>query len=211
MQDENSVVSALTGFSLDHVLSSLQLPGGSGLNNRLGIAGLPELNAKQIYNDDYDEDEEEAIPLDAGRDWEDEVDREFEDEDDEDEVAIKDEAQSPQAFQRRRRTRLIRRLVERPKTVYERFPAFEQGKVLDFTELFKGYTTHRSRVSKRPFQGMLLGHKSTSLIPNVLQSRRYFHVRRRCRKVFSQPLLEIRNGKLRTRGWKRLSRPVTLR
>ena len=147
-----------------------------------------------------------------GEDWEDEVDRELEAEGSDEGGQVKMEVESPQQVgPKERRKRIVRRLVERPKTVYERFPTFEKNKVLNFTELFKGYTTHRSRVSKRPFQGMLLGHKSTSLIPNVLQSRRYFHVRRRCRKVFSQPLLEIRNGKLRTRGWKRLSRPVTLR
>jgi transcription initiation factor TFIID subunit 1, fungi type len=158
-QDESSVLSALTGFSLDHVLSSLDLPKGADLNNRLGISGLPSLDAKQIYNDRFDSDEEEAIGLDAGKDWEDEVDREIEDEEDEDEVivAVKDEAQSPEAFLRQRRTRIVKRVVERPKSVYERFPAFEQGKVLDFTELFKGNIAKKSRVGKR--QPFLSKHK----------------------------------------------------
>jgi hypothetical protein len=52
-----------------------------------------------------------------------------------------------------KRVKVIKRLVERPKSVYERFPTFEKDKVLDFTELFKGYTVSKSRVSKRPFHG----------------------------------------------------------
>jgi len=54
-----------------------------------------------------------------------------------------------------KRTKIIRRLVERPKTVYERFAAFEQGKILNFTELFRGKVTRKSRIGKRPLQGFM--------------------------------------------------------
>jgi hypothetical protein len=65
---------------------------------------------------------------------------------------VKMEEQSPDRVrQKQRRTRVVKRLVERPKTVYERFPAFERDKVLDFSELFKGYTVRKSRLSKKPF------------------------------------------------------------
>jgi transcription initiation factor TFIID subunit 1, fungi type len=49
------------------------------------------------------------------------------------------------------RVRVVKRLIERPKTVYERFPAFEKDKVLNFSELFKGYTGKKSRLGKKPF------------------------------------------------------------
>ena len=62
---------------------------------------------------------------------------------------------SPGMFRpKEKKKRIIRRLVERPKTVYERFPTFEKDRVLDFTELFQGNTVHKSRISKRPFNGV---------------------------------------------------------
>lgn len=125
-------------------MDSLQLPSGQNLSNQLGISGIPSLNAKQIYNEKWDD--EEAIGAEEGEDWEDEVNRELaNEEDDEGLIPVKTEAESPGALRpRQRRTRIVKRLVERPKTVYERFPAFEPGKVLDFTELFRG------RVVKKP-------------------------------------------------------------
>ncbi len=70
---------------------------------------------------------------------------------------MKIEMESPRMGKKEKRKRVIRRLVERPKTVYERFPTFERDKVLDFTELFKGYTVQKSRISKRSFYGESLG------------------------------------------------------
>ncbi|KAF7981151.1 hypothetical protein HWV62_34909 [Athelia sp. TMB] len=149
-QDENEVISALTGFSLNHILTGLSLPTGSGLSSQLGISGNPSINASQIYSDKWDDDEE-AVGPGQGEDWEDEVDREMEDEEDE-EPPVKMEVDSPIAVrQKQRRVRVVKRLVERPKTVYERFPAFEKDKILDFSDLFKGYTGKKSRLAKKPF------------------------------------------------------------
>ncbi|KAH7885981.1 TAF1 transcription initiation factor TFIID subunit TAF1 [Phlebopus sp. FC_14] len=146
--DENDVISTLTGFSLNNVLADLSLPSSSGLSSSLGISGLPTLDASQIYNDKWDDDD--AVGADQGEDYEDEVDRELEGEYSEDEV-VKVEVQSPVAMQpKEKRLRIVKRLVERPKTVYERFPAFEKDKVLDFSELFKGYTGKKARITKRP-------------------------------------------------------------
>lgn len=128
------------------------MPTGPGLSNQLGISGVPSISAKQIYNDRWDEDEEVVGPG-EGEDWEDEVDRELAEEGDEQPGPVKMEVESPLVRQKQKRTRTIRRLVERPKTVYERFPTFEKDKVLDFTELFEGITVHKSRVLKRPFTG----------------------------------------------------------
>jgi transcription initiation factor TFIID subunit 1, fungi type len=80
------------------------------------------------------------------------VDRELKEEEEEEEP-VKMEFMSPLApFKQPRRVRVIRRLVERPRTVYERFPSFEKNKVLDFTELFQGFAVKKSRVVKRPIQ-----------------------------------------------------------
>ena len=156
VQDENAAISALTGFSLNHILDNLQLPSGNNLSNQLGISGIPTLSSKQIYNDKWDD--EEVIGADEGQDWEDEVNRELENEELPDETAtyVKTEVQSPLAFRKEKKKKIVKRLVERPKSVYERFPAFEQGKILDFTELFKGQTVKKSRIVKKPLIGAKL-------------------------------------------------------
>ncbi|KZT74933.1 atypical/TAF1 protein kinase [Daedalea quercina L-15889] len=151
-QDETDVISTLTGFSLNNVLSGLDLPTGPGLSNQLGISGAAGFTANQIYSENWDNDPE-AVGPGEGEDWEDEVDRELEAEGSDHGGQVKMEAESPQQVgPKEKRKKVVRRLVERPKTVYERFPTFEKNKVLNFTELFKGRTTHRSRISKRPFQ-----------------------------------------------------------
>lgn len=149
-QDENDAISALTGFSISHVLGDLALPIGDGLSNQLGISGIPALNSTQIYSDKWDEDD--AVGPEQGEDWEDEIDREMREEVESDRMSIKQEVHSPGVRQKQRRTRVVKRLVERPKSVYERFPAFEKDKVLDFSELFKGYAVRKSRLAKRPYQ-----------------------------------------------------------
>lgn len=210
-QNETDVISTLTGFSLNNVLSGLDLPTGPGLSNQLGISGVAGFTANQIYNDKWETDPD-AVGPGEGEDWEDEVDRELEAEDSDEEGPVKMEAESPpQVGPKEKRTRIVRRLVERPKTVYERFPTFEKNKILNFTELFKGYTTHRSRVSKRPFQGTSIGHESTLYMLNHSQSRQSFRERRRCREGSSQPLSAIQNDKSKVRGWRRSSRPEMLR
>ncbi|KAI9570393.1 TAF1 transcription initiation factor TFIID subunit TAF1 [Boletus coccyginus] len=148
-QDETDVISTLTGFSLNNVLQGLSLPAGGSLTSSLGITGLPALDASQIYNDKWDEDEE-AVGADQGEDYEDEVDRELENESFAGDV-VKVEAQSPVSMRlKEKRVTIVKRLIERPKTVYERFPDFEKNKILDFSDLFKGYTGKKSRTTKRP-------------------------------------------------------------
>lgn len=134
------------------MLSGLDLPTGPGLSNQLGISGIPSFSANQIYNDQWEDPD--AVGPGEGEDWEDEVDKELKEESD-DGAAVKMELESPKHLgKKEKRKRVIRRLVERPKTVYERFPSFEKDKVLNFTELFKGHATQKSRVAKRPFHGM---------------------------------------------------------
>ncbi|KAH9950995.1 hypothetical protein B0H21DRAFT_720844 [Amylocystis lapponica] len=101
--EENDVIATLTGFSLDNVLTGLDLPTGPGLSNQLEYKAW---------------DDPDAVGPGEGQDWEDEVDREFEQEESED---------GAQMHRKEKRTR----------TVYERFPTFEKDKILDFTELFK--------------------------------------------------------------------------
>lgn len=170
-QEETDVISALTGFSINNVLDGLSLPVGGGLSNQLGISGVPTLNSAQIYNDKWDEDD--AVGPDQGEDWEDEIDREMREEGESDGF-VKHEAHSPSGIQaRQKRIRVVKRLVERPKSVYERFPAFEKDKTLDFSELFKGYTVHKSRLAKRPYQSRLHILYLDRLVPNLITSRNY--------------------------------------
>ncbi|KAF8349699.1 TAF1 transcription initiation factor TFIID subunit TAF1 [Amanita rubescens] len=167
-QDESDAISALTGISLNQVLDGLSLPAGSGLTNQLGIAGIPSLSQSQIYNEKWDD--EDAVGPDQGEDWEAEIDREMQEEEEEEEDAVKKEAESPDALKKQRRVRIIKRLVERPKSVYERFPTFDKGTVLDFTELFKGYTAPKSRLVKRPFQLETNYPRKRETIKNFLES-----------------------------------------
>ena len=150
-QEENDAISALTGFSISHVLGDLALPADDSLSSRLGISGTSALDRTQIYNEKWDDDD--IVGPEQGEDWEDEIDREMREEEESDGTSVKQEAQSPGVRRKEKRTRIIKRLVERPKTVYERFPAFEKDKILDFSELFKGYAVRKSRLSKRPYQG----------------------------------------------------------
>ncbi|KAF5388608.1 hypothetical protein D9757_004600 [Collybiopsis confluens] len=143
--EENDAISALTGLSLGNILGDLNVATGS-LNNQLGISGIPALSSNQIYNDNYND--EDAVGLDQGDDWEDQIDAEMAQEGDE---TVKTESRSPALKEKQRRTKVVKRLVERPKSVYERFPAFEKDRVLDFSELFKGYTARKSRLGKRQF------------------------------------------------------------
>ena len=150
MASEDDAISALTGFSLNRVLDGLQLPSSAGLTNQLGISGIPSLNSSQIYNDKWDDDEE-AVGPDQGEDWEAEIDREMEEEEESDDQ-VKKEVPSPTIGKKGKRIRVVKRMVERPPTVEERFPTFSKDRILDFSELFKGHTVRKSRLSKRPYQ-----------------------------------------------------------
>ena len=130
----------------------MSLPSGSNLTGRLGISGIPNLSSNEIYNDQWDDDDDGVVGRGAGKDYEDEVDAELKD--DHEDFDVKMEEEDVLEERRPKRIKLVTRLVERPKTVYERFPAFEKGKVLDFTELLKGVSVHKTRISKRPFHGM---------------------------------------------------------
>ncbi|KAM6498495.1 TAF1 transcription initiation factor TFIID subunit TAF1 [Amanita muscaria] len=167
-QEENDAISALTGISLNKVLDVLSLPAGAGLSNQLGIGGIPSLTTNQIYNEKWDD--EGAVGLDQGEDFEAEIDREMQEEEEEEEETIKKEAESPGGLKKQRRVRIVKRLVERPKSVYERFPTFDRTKILDFTELFKGYTASKSRLVKRPFQLETNYPRKKETIKNFLDS-----------------------------------------
>ncbi|KAJ8083724.1 hypothetical protein PM082_002490 [Marasmius tenuissimus] len=168
--DENEAISALTGFSLNHILGDLSLP-STGLSNQLGISTTQSFSSNQIYNENYDGDED-AVGLDQGEDWEAQIDAEMAAEGfsgGTDGNEIKVEAESPRAL-KERRVKVVRRLVERPKSVYERFPAFEKNKVLDFSELFKGYTVQKSRLGKRPFHVETVYPRKKETPRNFLES-----------------------------------------
>ena len=129
----------------------MSLPSSSNIAGRLGISGLPNISSNEIYNDQWDDDDG-AVGRGAGKDYEDEVDAELKDDHEHFDVEMEEE-DNVEEHRAPKRMKTVTRLVERPKTVYERFPTFEKGKVLDFTELLKGVSTHKSRISKRPFHG----------------------------------------------------------
>ena len=129
----------------------MSLPSGSNLTGRLGISGIPNLSSEEIYNNQWDDDDG-AVGRGAGKDYEDEVDAELQDDQEDFDVKMEEE-DGLEEERPPKRMKKVTRLVERPKTVYERYPTFEKGKVLDFTELLKGVSTHKSRISKRPFHG----------------------------------------------------------
>lgn len=166
--DENAAVSALSGFSINNVLEDLSLP-SSGLTNRLGISGIPLLDSKQIYNDKYDD--EDAVGPELGEDWEAQIDQEMRDEDAADVFGDAQYEETLQKKVKQKRVRVVKRMVERPKSVYERFPSFEKDKILNFSELFKGYTAQKSRLAKRPFHGACCHLSVTD--HDIIQSRRF--------------------------------------
>ncbi|GJJ09780.1 hypothetical protein Clacol_004004 [Clathrus columnatus] len=149
--DESQALSSLSGFGLDHVLRGLNLPGTGNLS-QLGIPGLGGTSGWEtnIYSG-------------QGEDWEDEVDAEVRREEDVLDVEpAEEEKQEPEAHEeKKRKTRIVKKLVERPKTVYERFPTFAPDKVLDFTELFKGFAVKKSRITKKPF--------NVEIVPSKIQ------------------------------------------
>jgi transcription initiation factor TFIID subunit 1, fungi type len=150
-QDESDAISTLTGLSLGNILTGLSLPSGSGLNTQLGLTGRADISHGQLFNDKWDD--EDAVGAGQGEDFEDEVDMELRNET-YSEPEVKLETDIPITLPpKEKKTKIVKRLVERPPTVFERFPAFEKDRVLDFTELFKGFTPQKSRLSKRPFQG----------------------------------------------------------
>ena len=162
---------------------------------------MPALDASQIYSERWDEDEE-AVGADQGEDYEDEVDRELENEYFDGDV-VKVEAQSPVSM-REKRVRIVKRLIERPRTVYERFPGFEKGRVLDFSDLFKGYTGKKSRITKRPLTGQCDIAFACDTFVNSPQSNASIRARGTSPEAFSRLLQAIHSVKTRASVWKKL-------
>ncbi|KAJ7899019.1 TAF1 transcription initiation factor TFIID subunit TAF1 [Mycena leptocephala] len=148
-QEENEVVSAQTGFALTNILGDL-VPSSASLKNRLVLDGTSPLNSDQIYGDKWDGQE----------------DVEMAEEDDDDVSPV----QFTGAFKPERSVKIIKQRVERPKSVYELFPTFDTTKILDFTELFKGSTLQRPRVSKRPFHIETVYPKKRDIQSGYLES-----------------------------------------
>lgn len=52
----------------------------------------------------------------------------------------------------------------RPVNVQDLFPSFEPGKILNFTDLFKGRSLKKSKVKHRPFNGEPVGTTRQSIL-----------------------------------------------
>ena len=139
---------------MNNILSAAGLPAADIYANQLGISGLPSITANQIYDDRFDDDGDDAIGADVGEDMEEDVEPELV----ADTTDVKPESVTPAInslndLPPAKKTRTVKRMVEKPKSVYERYPGFRPGKTLAFSELFKGYINRKSRISKRPFHG----------------------------------------------------------
>ncbi|KAH8835873.1 atypical/TAF1 protein kinase [Flagelloscypha sp. PMI_526] len=162
--EETEALRGLTGFGLDHVLGELELPAGS---SRLGMGGaLAGLAQAQFFGQGIADDDEDAVGLDQGVDYEDQVDLELGDEEDyDDSQPYTMSYAGPQ-----KRVRVVKKLRPRPKSVYERFPDFKKEAILNFSELFKGNAVAKSRVLKRPVQIELVYPRRKEPLRNFLTS-----------------------------------------
>jgi hypothetical protein len=157
-QEEDRAVSALSGFGLNQYLAGAGLPTGAHVYaDPLGFSGLMSHATTELHDPDSSEASISPVLAGVGMDLEDALEGdplELGAEPDEQEQQHHLEGSKRQERPKKMRTKT--RMVEKPKTVYERYPSFRPGKVLDFSELFKGYINRKSRVSKRPFHGKLL-------------------------------------------------------
>lgn len=169
MDDEAFDQKAIRGLGLDTVLADLELPSSASLGNQLGLSGLNFYTSSRLF---AGFPEEGAIGVGEGDDYEDEVDMEIKKEEEDVDMGTmsplrpvvatatpsdedEDDLFGPEPPRKRRKKSKAARkaITERPKDVGELFPTFEPGKILDFTELFKGRAIKKSRVKARPYNG----------------------------------------------------------
>ncbi|KAJ7593545.1 TAF1 transcription initiation factor TFIID subunit TAF1 [Mycena floridula] len=146
----STAISAFAGISSNISLEDVSLPGPSNFYKRGGTSGNSSLTSRQ-----FNQDQCKDVGRGLGQDWEDRIDQEivpetdvFRDEREEDENHV------PGRHRRKpKRIRVVKRLVERPKTVDERFLPSEQDDLPGFSELPKGHTDQKSSLlGKRPFE-----------------------------------------------------------
>lgn len=177
MDDDDFNPSTLTGLGLDTILADLELPTSSSLGNQLGLSGLNSFASNRIFSGFA---EDGAIGVGEGDDWEDEVNQDLEREIDGEDVKMgivsppvvqspgeldmpmgDDEdlfgPEPPRKRQRRDKTKSSKGTAPpKPVDVRELYPSFQPGKVLKFTELFKGRALKKSKIKYRPLNGKSL-------------------------------------------------------
>lgn len=171
---EDLAIGSLTSFSLDHILSGLDIP-TQGLSNQLGLTGLSGFSSSQIYSEKWD-DGDGFVGRGEGDDFEDEVTRELGEEGSDAEMQdvkmeavspilenemLLDEVTPPPAKKRRKsvdgrkkakKAAAVAQVVEKPQDVYDLFPSFRKDQILEFSELFKSRQVKRQRVKYKPVQ-----------------------------------------------------------
>ncbi|KAG9044313.1 hypothetical protein FS837_008364 [Tulasnella sp. UAMH 9824] len=187
MDDEAFDPKAIRGLGLDTVLAALELPSSASLGNQLGLSGLDFYTSSRLF---AGFPEEGAIGVGEGDDYEDEVDMEIKKEEEDVDMGTmsplrpvvatatpsdedEDDLFGPEPPRKRRKKSKTARkaIAERPKDVGELFPTFEPGKVLDFTELFKGRAIKKSRVKVRPYNVQPVAPKERELVdPRPIKS-----------------------------------------
>ena len=151
----------------EKLLGGLGVAGALAENGIFEAPSLPNINGLGLFIDPLagGGDDDGAVGVGEGDEWEDEVDLEIQRGD------ILPGAYSPPMndmamdgldylFQsepprkRRRKSRVAKAERMRPKDVQELFPSFEPGSVLNFTELFKGRIVAKSRTKMKKYNGM---------------------------------------------------------
>ncbi|KAG8986866.1 hypothetical protein FRB90_003723, partial [Tulasnella sp. 427] len=179
MDDEAFDQKAIRGLGLDTVLAALELPSSASLGNHLGLSGLDFYTSSRLF---AGFSEEGAIGVGEGDDYEDEVDMEIKKEEEDVDMSamspLRPVVATPSEYgdgdddlfgpepprKRRKKAKATQKpIAERPKDVRELFPTFEPGKVLDFTDLFKGRAIKKSRVKVRSYNVQPVAPKEREL------------------------------------------------
>jgi transcription initiation factor TFIID subunit 1, fungi type len=144
--EESKAIAALSGLGLNSFLSAEGLPATDIYADQLG------LSRAALFNERNAEADEDAIGADVGEDMEEDVEPELYPEPESQQAGTSAQG-ALNGAPKKKKVRVVKRMVERPKSVYERYPSFRPGNTLAFSELFKGYINRKSRISKRPFHG----------------------------------------------------------
>jgi transcription initiation factor TFIID subunit 1, fungi type len=142
----------LSSFGLNQYLAGAGLPTGANVfADSLGFSGLVTHATTELHDPDSSEASITPVLAATGVDLEDDLEG--------DPLELGAEVEEigqvgERTIQKKPKKKMVKtRMVEKPKSVYERYPSFRPGRVLDFSELFKGFINRKSRVSKRPFHG----------------------------------------------------------
>ncbi|WAQ83290.1 hypothetical protein PtA15_3A659 [Puccinia triticina] len=157
-RDEEDAILSLGGFALEGLLTDLDADAVSGLRAQLGLSSANiGYGREDLYNGKFADDDagipsdyRESISQDGRgglqsgssmrKDWEDEVDKEFQEELDRRPSTIGKIPSSPTVIG-------IEKNQPEPASVHDLFPTFVEGGILQFTDLFATVPRKRQKIS----------------------------------------------------------------